>query len=200
MARAEATMIYRMCRDLGEMLTARQFPLAVEYGPERVTRAFPQSVIVIDRDRDASEEIGPAHGTQRNAKKVLARYLPCRALVWAASTEDGARANEHEHECDRYVDGLLSALDDWATEAKAEIKYGAARFAKPSDGIAEGEYEAWPGVVYLLQFSGGRGVYAFESTGAGQPEGTVAGAGVHGTVRVQRQGSSGDPEVITIGE
>lgn len=193
-------MIYALCRDVAALLADRKFPLPVEYGPERTVRAFPQSVIVIDRDRDASETISAAHGTGRNPKKVLARYLPCRALVWAASTEDGARVNEHEHECDRYVDGLLAALDDWATEAKAEINFTSARFAKPTDAGVElaAEIEAWPGVVYLVTFTVGRGVYARKYTGAGQPEGTVAGAGVHGTVNVYRQGND-TPEVISIG-
>lgn len=190
-------MIYRMARDLGDLLAARKFPIRVEYGPEQTQRVAPHTVIVIDRDRGASEAITAAHGTQRNPKKMLARYLPCRALVYACSTEAGARVNEHEHECDRFVDGLLAALEDWATAAKAEIKYTAARFAGTADGVDD--LETWPGVVYLLTFAIGRGVYARDYTGAGQPEATVAGAGAHGTIQIRRQGSQADPEIVPIG-
>ncbi len=189
-------MIYRLTMDVRDLLAARKFPFAVEYGPERTTRVAPFNAIVIDRDRDANEAIGAAPALQRNPKKVLRRDIPCRALVYAFSSVDGARVCDHEHECDRYVDGLVSALDEWATAAKGEVTFTGARFATPADGV---DSEAWPGVVYAVTFTVGRGVYARDYTGAGQAEGSVAGAGMRGTVRVQRQGSDADPEIIELG-
>jgi hypothetical protein len=186
-----------MAMDVGAALLARKFPIRVEYGPEQTTRVAPQSVIVIDRDRNGSEAIGAAHGTGRNPKKVLARYLPCRALVYACSTEAGARVNEHEHECDRFVDALLSELETWTEANRAEVKYAGARFAAASDGVDD--LETWPGVVYLVTFAIGRGVYAWDYTGAGQPEATLAGAGARGTIQVRRQGSAEPPEIVPIG-
>ncbi len=187
-----------MSQWVGASLAARKYPVRVEYGPESTVRVAPQSVIVIDRDRDASETIGAAHGVQRNVKKVLGRALPCRALVFACSTEEGARVQEHEHECDRYVDGLLSALEEWTTRAQTAVTYGGARFAKSGDGVEGVELQTWPGVVYLVTFAIGRGVYARDYTGAGQPEMPVAAAGLHGTINVRRNGAE-PPEVVPIG-
>ena len=189
-------MIYRMAMDVGAALTARKFPIRVEYGPEQTQRVAPQTVIIIDRDRGASETIGAAHGTERNPKKVGARFLPCRALVYACSTLADARLNEHEHECDRFVDGLLSALYDWAKLEQTAVNVTGARFAAKADGVDD--LESWPGVVYLVTFTVGRGVYRMTYTGAGQPEGTVAGAGMRGTVQVRRDGAE-PPEIVDIG-
>ncbi len=191
-------MIYGMSRWVGESLAARKYPVRVEYGPEQTGRVAPQSVIVIDRDRDGSETIAAAPGTKLNPKKVLGRHLPCRALVFACSTLDGARREEHEHECDRFVDALLASLDEWATRAKSAVEFKSARFAKTADGVEGVELQTWPGVVYLVQFAIGRGVYAREYTGAGRPESAVAAAGFPGTINVRRNGAE-PPEVLEIG-
>jgi hypothetical protein len=185
-----------MTVDVDAALKARHFPIETEYGPRPTGLVYPHTRIVIDRDRDATETIEAAHGTQRNAKKVLARYIPCRALIYACSTVEGARVNEHEHECDRYVDGLLSALHEWAKRENAEIQIKGARFATKADGVDE--LETWPGVVYLLTFAVGRGVYRRTYTGAGQPEGSVAAAGMRGTVQVRTDGAE-PPEIVEIG-
>lgn len=190
--------LYRMARDLGEMLVARKFPIVVEYGPEQTTRAPYQNAIVIERDRDGSETISAAHGLNRNPKKVLGRFMPVRALVFACSTVGGARREDHEYECDRFVDGLMSSLEEWATRAKTVVTFTGASFAKPGQGIDAAELETWPGVVYVVSFAVGRGVYARDYTGAGQPEGTVAGAGMSGTINVRRNGAE-PPEVVEIG-
>lgn len=191
-------MIYGMTQWVADNLAARKFPIRVEYGPKQTLREPGHTVIVVDRDRGASETVTAAPGTRQNPKKVLARRLPCRALVFAASTVEGANVHDHEHECDRFVDGLLTSLDEWATRAAAEVAFTGARFATTADGVAAAELETWPGVVYLVTFTVGRGVVARDYTGAGQPEGAVAGAGMRGTINVRRNGAE-PPEIVTIG-
>jgi hypothetical protein len=188
-------VIYRMAMDVGAALTARKFPLRVEYGPEQTARVAPHSAIVIDRDRTANETIGAAPGAQRNPQKVFARFMPCRALVYACSTVEGARVNEHEHECDRFVDGLMTALYDWAKLESTIINVTGARFATSADGVTP---ETWAGVVYLVTFTVARGVERRTYTGAGQPEGAPAGAGMRGEVRLRRDGAE-PPEIVEIG-
>ena len=187
-------MIYAMTRDVSALLTERKYPVRVEYGPEQTARVAPHSVIVIERDKQADETIEAAHGLNRNAKKVLARYLPCVAKIYACSTQEGARVNEHEHECDRFVDALLGALYRWAKEAQAEVKIKGARFLPDAESV---DVATWPGVVYQLTFAVGRGVFVRDYTGAGAAE--LAPAGVRGRVEVRRTGSAEPPEIVEIG-
>lgn len=159
-------MIYRMSCDLEANLRARKFPVHISYGKERMLRGgWYSASIVIERDASRSDKVGATLGQQRNPRAVYMRSLAVKALVFAKSNVDGARLSEHEHECETIVDGLVSALYEWATAARAgEVTWGECRYLSAEE---RDDIEGWPGVVYMLRFHIDRRITTKNYEGAG---------------------------------
>jgi hypothetical protein len=152
-------MIYRMACDLAERLADRKYPVAFAYGPERISREGPfDHLVTVARDRELGDGNPEAPiGSARNARYTAARRLGVVIRVFAASTVEGARINEHEWACDQIVDAVVVELYKWAKEAKAgPIEFRSARYVDVSQ-LDVGDQR--PGVVYELRIGVNRGVY-----------------------------------------
>jgi hypothetical protein len=150
-------MIYKMLRAIATDMASRGYPVAFIYGPEIVVREGCASLsILVERDDQGGDTFAPVTAPQRNALRTFNRMLGVRALFEVSSTLEGARRNEHEHECDDLVDGFVTALYAWAKANQvAAVEFVESRYlsAEERDGSI-----ALPGVVYLLRFRVARGV------------------------------------------
>lgn len=186
-------MIYNLARDLDTRLAARLFPVRVAYGPERCVREGYDPFVLLERDREASDKIGPPVGSQRNPRLITVRALAVVALIYARSTLPGARVEDHEHDCEQVVDALITELYAWGSEGRTGgIAFTEARYLAAAD---RNDVETWPGVVYRLKFSVPRGVRVLDYVGAGRPTGTPAGVG--GDVEIRRNADD-PPEVVNL--
>ncbi len=182
-------MIYEMSRDLRGMLRKRRFPYAVHYGPERAKRGAGSRGITFEREPDSVEE---PHGQQGNPRKHATRRLGVRATVYAKSSLPSAHQGDHERECEAIVDALIVALAEWGVAARAgRPVFVETRYATAAE-LAAGEQ--WPGVVYLIRFTIGRGVYARDYNGAGKPIGIPGNVSSTTRVRYDKQPDS-EPEI-----
>lgn len=166
-------MIYELTRDLADMLAARKFPQPVIYGPEWAQRlGGAHAAIVVERDRQGGDRVGPPIGQLRAPRKAASRYLGVVATIYASAQIDGAHIGDHEREAEQLVDALIVSLDEWAAATKAgEIEYTSSRYLAPEEIALQG----WPGVVYELRFLVGRGVRKLDYLGSGPPTGAPAG-------------------------
>ena len=186
-------MIYRMACNLADALHDRKFPLRVCYGldlvrPEHGGNA--SGVAVFERDRDGGDTVSGPVGAPVNPRLPAVRGLGVRVDLFARSSLAGARGNEHEALCDTFVDGLVSELVRWATEAKAgAIAYSEARYLRP-DEESPARADAL-GVVYRLRFRVPRGVHVRTFEGEARPVGAFA--RVSTAVNVSRDGGASEP-------
>jgi hypothetical protein len=179
-------------------LRGRKYPFRVRYAPERTERTKHDPVILIMRDTDTSEKIETAHGTQKNGRKYRTRRIPVKIKVYAKSSLDGARLEEHEELADYLVDALVTALEIWSTaERGGGIEFGEMAFLTPAEVVtADGAPEGWPGVVYLMRFTIGRGVVERDYLKQVRPTGTINGASSTVEVRqTNEDGTAGDPAI-----
>jgi hypothetical protein len=173
------------------------------YAPERTKETGFGPMILFSRDHMASEKIESAHGTVKNGRKFRTRRLPVVLKIYAKSSLDGATLAEHEELADYLVDAVVSALEIWSTsERGGGIEYGEMAFLTPDEITPDrgGPPEGWPGVVYLMRFTIGRGVVERDYLKQAQPTGTLTGAG--STVEVRQtddDGEPADPEIIPVG-
>jgi hypothetical protein len=191
-------MIYECAQALQAKLAAAKFPTVIEYGPRRTTvETYRDHLVIIERDRDATDNLAEVNGQQTNPRRLCNRALAAKATIYAQSRLDGARVNEHEFECEQIVDALIVALAEWGSAERARLgsvvpTIQEARYLKLSE-FQEGEQ--WPGVVYVLKFRINRGVYKKNYEGAARPTG--AAAGVTNVIEI-RQNADDPPEVITL--
>lgn len=170
-------MIYRMASDVVARMRAKKFPVTLEYGRVRIDGsgvALASHTIEFSRDTSKGDRVeGPlgSRPTSGTEWRVLAkRGIGVTAKVYARSAKAGARLEEHEHLCDALVDGLVSALIWWSVEGKAgPIEWREARYLT----AAELGSEQTAGVVYLLSFAIGRGVYDRPFDGSFAPTGAA---------------------------
>lgn len=181
-------MIYTLAKDLADTLGERLFPVTCLYGPERVSREGPfANLVVFRRDPKGGDRVSSLVAQRTNPRAVRVREIGVEATIFAASTLDGARINEHEHECDQLVDALIVALYEWGAENRAgAISFTETRYLDPTE--PDGVFEAWPGVRYVLRFAVPRAVLTTNYVGAARPE--VALAGVTSSVRVSLDGTN----------
>jgi len=184
--------LYPLSKDLQTLLRAKQFPLRVFYGPERTHReAYPENVIVIERDREASDTLAAPRGVQRNPRKMRLRMLAGVATIYARSSKAGSHVGDHETLCEKFVDAFLVALAHWATETRAiEIPVTESRYLSAAErlsaakehapGVEAAAIETWPGAVYRVKFMVPRALLDLSYAGAGLPTGTLGGPGAPG--------------------
>ncbi len=196
--------MYRFSKDVETLLHAKRFPLKVHYGPERMHReGYPENVIVVERDREASDTLGPPRGQQRNPRKLRSRGLQGVAHVYARNSKAGARIGEHEDLCEKFNDALFAAFVKWATSERAEgftineHRYlsAAERLALAKEhapGTEATKIEQWPGVVYRVKFTLPRALFDLDYSGEGLEEADLGGTSNRTDVYLTGQ-SSEDP-------
>jgi hypothetical protein len=121
-----------------------------------VREAYP-NLIVIERDREQGDSVGPPIGVQKNARKVTVRHLGVTTKIYAQSSVEGAAIQDHEHLCDQLVDALIVAIYQWGSESKAGIiPFTESKYLSAGE---RNEEETWPGVVYSLRYRIPRAVF-----------------------------------------
>lgn len=192
--------LYPLSKDIQGLLRAKNFPLRVHYGPERMHReGYPDNVVIIERDREASDTIGPPRGVQRNPRKMRVRGLAGAATIYARSSKAGAHVGDHETLCEKFVDALLVALEHWATETRAiEIPVTESRYLSADErlqlarthapGVDATAIEQWPGAVYRIKFAVPRALLDLNYAGEGLPTGTLAAPGIRSRTDVTAPG------------
>jgi hypothetical protein len=196
--------LYAMSKDLQVLLHDKKFPLRVYYGPERTHReGYPDNVIVIERDREANDTIGPARGSQRNPRKLRSRGLQGVATVYARNSKAGAHTGDHETLCEKFVDALLAAMIKWATATAAiEFAISESRYLSSDDrlgaaeehwpGVEAEKIEQWPGVAYRIKFTVPRALLDLDYAGEGLPTGELGDPAFASTTQAYLEG--GDPD------
>lgn len=172
-------MIYEVIKDLRGFLAAQKYPVTLRHGPERITPGkYPGHVIVLERDTESGDKLGPPLGSKTNPRLLRVVVLGSKATIYARSSLPNAHRGDHERECEKIRDALLCAMYKWGTEARAGdlpvTKMG--YLPATPDGP-----EVWPGVTYEIRFGLPRGVYDREYTReqhAGDPRPTGAATGV----------------------
>jgi len=129
-------------------------------------------MIVIERDREAGDDLAPPQGTQKNPRLQGIRNMGVTAHLHVASSLPGARVCEHEHECDALVDAFYCEVEKWASAAKARpVNWLEARYLTSEEYNAQ----AFPsGVVYRLRFQVPRAIWDKDYTGASLQTGVIA--------------------------
>jgi hypothetical protein len=173
--------LYGLSKDVQDLLHAKNFPLKVHYGPERMHReGYPENVVVFERDHEGSDAVQAAQGAQRNPRKLGARVLASVVHIYARNSKAGARIEDHHELCEKFVDAVHCAIMVWAKASGAincpvsEAKYlsasdrlSAAKLHVP-DAKAEA-VEQWPGVVYRIKFGVPRALLDLNYAGDGLP-------------------------------
>lgn len=166
-------MLYEMHHDLRGMLEALGFPTRWVYGPTPTDLLnYPDSLVVIERDRNASDTIRAVQGVQRNARKMRVRDLVAQIRIYARSTVPSAHIGNHERECEKIVDAVIIALEEWGTAGRAgNIPITEAKYLSAEE---RQDVEIWPGVVYSIKFAVPRSVQKRDYAGQARPEGGPA--------------------------
>lgn len=159
-------MIYDVAKIIATEIAARGCPLPVVYGPERMPSGA-ESRIVIERPRSLGDTTGPPRVTKNNPPRRAERKIVGKVRVYARSTVDGARVNEHEALADQAVDLVIVAFEIAVARLRlATATIGAGGF------VDDPAAEAWAGVTYEFPITVQRSV--FDRTWAGASKDTIA--------------------------
>ena len=167
-------MIYQLAQLVKSELAAQGCPYSVVYGPERAPYSLSTPRIVIERDRTSSETIAAPRARMANPVNVATRIIACKARVFAQSTLGGATVGNHEAEADLVVDKLICAIFKCVRIQKKLFEFGQGKLLG-ADELKYSGLEAWPGVVYELEFTVDRGVFQTTWTQAAKAEATLGG-------------------------
>jgi hypothetical protein len=176
-------MIRELADDVRADLHTRKYPHPVIVGPERVARDSFAMAIVFERDRSAGDSIEAPRGANNiNARAVFGRVVSGQFTVYARCHKQGAMQCEHEEECDRVCDGVLSALYRVAQRRHLPLRVVDSRLLTRSDlnadvgGGKDMSGERWAdaaGCAARVRFSVETAVLDVDYTGASQPTGIV---------------------------
>lgn len=111
-------MIEPLSISVARDLRGRGYPYPVSYGPERAERTGFHPGIVFERDRTRAEAVLPPVNAKFNPEAPFTRRCAGAFTVYAASTQPGAIVSDHEAECDRVCDGVISAMYRVVTERR----------------------------------------------------------------------------------
>lgn len=188
-------MMHEITLAVGAELRARGVPFAVVYGPERMATTLTSPArIVIERDREAGDGIGPARSVHTNPHMRAVRAIGCVARIFGKRNSGGAGVQDHEAVADQLIDQLIVALDKVVRSNQTLWKPVSGKFLTAEDLAARG-LTTWPGVVYELRFTVDRGVFDTDFAGDAAPEADVGpgGVGIKSTTKVTVNGV-GTPE------
>jgi hypothetical protein len=193
------SQIFDLYQAIADDMDRRKFPITFAYGPLRQAHALGSYVLVIERDRDATDTIEPTTGVKTNPRRVANRGLGVKASIFVRSPLPGATIAEHEFDCEQMVDALIDAVltSGRTATGAAWVEFGEARYMKPAELDHLDGVETWPGVAYLLKWRIPRGVTRADFKGAGLPTG--AATATSNVIRVSRNASAGPPEEFPIG-
>lgn len=168
-------MIYRFSQDLEANLHAREFPVVVQYEPQRMHQTGHYSALItVARDTSAGDSVDPPMGYNNAPRRHATRGIGVVLDILAQSPVAGARAQDHQHFADAIVDAVVVALLEWCKAARAGTpKFNESRFLSADEFDAS---EIRSGAVYRMRFTVARGVEARRFTGADYAIGTVGGA------------------------
>lgn len=172
-------MLYEFQKDIQVMLAARAYPVRVRYGPERLTRthAAEGHSVVIEADTEAGDKLMAPRGGQGNPRKPRDLLIGAMATIYARSVLPNAHRGDHERECRKIVDALVSCFYEWGVRGRVgDLPVTKMGFIQP-EGEAK---EVWPGAVYEIRFGLPRGVYdrtyvGEQNPGAARPTGAATG-------------------------
>jgi hypothetical protein len=170
-------VIFDMAVWVADTLHTRKFPVEVRYGREPVSsKGYGSHVIQITRDDESGDQLPD---TPRSVSR-LPDYRATRGLgvvvhLFVSCGITGAMMHEHERECDLIVDGLITALLDWAQEGRSQISWAHSGYVPPS--VVDGtEHRA--AVVYQMRFAARRGVYRRDYDGTIPATAILSGMGI----------------------
>lgn len=185
-------MIYDLALAVADRLQAKKYSVAVVYGPDQLTPGNYDSRIVIERDRDSTDELAAPTGGGRNPPKIATRYVNATATIWAKSNLDGARVGDHERLCEQFVDAVTAAVHVLvsARQHRAPTFTESRMLKTPPAGVTP---SVWPGVVYVIRWRVPRGVYDVDFNGDGLPTGSPT--ATSNSVEIRRNASD-PPETV----
>ncbi len=166
-------MLPNITAQLRDALVLRKVPYPVRYGPlPQQPSATSESQIVVERDREAGDDVAATRTHKRNPKIVYARTIGAKVRIYARSSVAGADQGNHERLADQLVDHVLIALREIIVARGNHFEPGTSKLLTAGQ-LAEEELQTWPGVVYELAFTFDRGVRDAEWAGEAE-EGTAA--------------------------
>lgn len=177
-------MIGHLATAVAADLRSRKFPHPVSYGPERVGRDGFKVAIVFLRDREAGDPVvAPVGANGRNPEVPYNRLVSGRFTVYACSPKPGATVLDHEDECDRVCDGVISAMYRILKARKLPLTIVDSRVLTREDLNEEAgggddrsgpRFADWAGCAARVRFKVATVVRDVTYTGAAGPTGTVA--------------------------
>lgn len=174
-------MLYEISRHVATEIAARSCPVPVIYGPEPAADlALVRSRIVFERPRSAGDTVGPPRAQKHNPSRRAERGITGRVRIYAHSTADGARVQDHEEIAEHCADLVVVALQIACARELTTARITSSGYVAPA-ALEIPELRVWPGVVYELAIIVQRGVFdrtwALEAK-ATQSEFSIATSGV----------------------
>jgi hypothetical protein len=176
-------VIRELADDVRAYLRTHKYPHPVIVGPERLPRDGFDMAIVFERDRSAGDGIeAPRAANHINPDAVYNRAVAVRVTVYARSPKSGATASDHEEECDRVCDGVLSALHRVAQTRRLPLRITASQLLSRAElnadagGGKDTSGERWAdaaGCAARVRFTVSVAVLGVDYTGAAQDTGEV---------------------------
>jgi hypothetical protein len=151
-------MIYEIAKEIATELATKGCPYRVVYGPERGAQTVASPRFVVERNRDATDDILSPRSRPVNPRMVALRVLACRCRVFAKSNLAGAGVHDHERVADQMVDRFTVALNKAVRVRCTTYRVTRAKLLG-ADELGLYGLETWPGVVYTIEFEIDRGVY-----------------------------------------
>lgn len=185
-------MLYGIAHRVEAALKARGIPFPVVYGPERTdtTTLGTRTRIVIERDREGGDSVGPARSVHTNPNMRAVRAVGAVARVFAKSERAGAGVQDHEGVADKLVDRLHVALDSIIRSDQTLWAVSSAKLLNANE-LEQRGLKTWPGVVYEIKFSVDRGVFDTDWTGEAAPEAELGADSISSTTTVKLNGVGG---------
>lgn len=169
-------MLYDISKVVATELATRGCPLRVVYGPERSNDVgLTDPRIVFERPRAAVDTSGPPRSSKNNPPRRAERLIVGRIRVYASSTADGARVQDHEEQAEQAVDLVIVCLQIALGRARVTGTIGTGGYV-PANQLGLDGLETWPGVVYELPITIRRAVY--DRSWAGASKSTTSDFGI----------------------
>ena len=149
-------MIAQLFSTLRSAMLAKGVPYAEDgmvYGPTAVPLKIGATRVVMMRDYDAQETIGPGRARTVNPIMMGVRSVPGVVRIYASSTISGATRGDHETLADAIADQVH--VEIYKAILNLKTKGSFTRAGLVSDETPDG----WLGVIYELRFTVDRGVY-----------------------------------------
>ena len=178
-------MLYEISKEISTALQAKGVPFAVVYGPERDPASVNETRVVIERDRRATDEFAAPTGRPLNPRLFAVRWQAVQIWIYAQSTLDGARIEDHEAVAEQLVDKTYVALVKCVAAGKrggAVEQHNALRITSAhvlgADELRLLGLEAWQGVIYEISCAIDRAVV--DTTWTAEAPATAKMGGAHG--------------------